>query len=179
MATPADQNSPATAAQEFMELLATLPPAPGLVFHGLPGAFDGEWPSQFEIRGIAAASRNPRVATENFTVSPLLAIVNRTGRDLGLLSAHPNDEEVVLVPGPHLVQVARIQFRGPDLEILVYEELVPETPDREGAELPDGFPLTLEALVEHVRSVVVAAFLAPEVPVSIPGKFISPVPYAL
>ena len=95
----------AEAALAFLRALSRLPPYTGVVFHGLPEAPDlasARW-----TRGVTAMSRDPRIATENFTAPTVAAIVSRSGRDITAFSAHPHEQEVVLPPEAALLEVAR------------------------------------------------------------------------
>ena len=75
-------------------------------------------------RGITATSRSVVVATENLTAPALYVVVGRTGRALEGLSRHPDEREVVFLPGTifTVVKSARID----DLPVTIVEQLNPE-----------------------------------------------------
>ncbi len=77
----------AEAALRFLRALERLPTYTGIVFHGLhtiPRLAPARW-----TRGVTATSKDPRIATENFSTPAVAAIVSRTGRDIAAFSAHP------------------------------------------------------------------------------------------
>jgi hypothetical protein len=115
-------------------------------------------------QGLVATSRDPRVATENFSAEGLYAVVGDSGRSLEGHSQHPDEREVVFLPGVafHVVKHARVG----DLPVVIVEELDPaafETPPE---------PASLDEVGASIGRAVLAARELPPVPVSSPGKFV-------
>ncbi|MDJ0350043.1 hypothetical protein QMK22_12040 [Cryobacterium sp. PH29-G1] len=162
----ADPQSPV---MKFLATLDKIPPRPGLVFHGLrvdPGA------GAVTLIGLVAASRNPRVATENFDTPILLAVLTRTGRDLAPLSGNPAEQETVLLPGTVLLGIERFTLASPAVEVCVVEEIsVGEAPTT-----PTGWPATRDELRSVVEAGIDAAFAEAAMPVASPGKFTADLP---
>jgi hypothetical protein len=147
----------------IISALSKLPATAALVFHGLPGA-DGV-AEITEVRTIVATSYDARVATENFSVAAIAAIVVKEGRYLGPLSRFPDEQELVVLPGSVLRRVSG--FELPDgTPVVVLEELSP-------APLPEGFPGSLEALVDAIAARIEQQRAAGAVDVTSPGKFAS------
>ncbi|TDE00903.1 hypothetical protein [Jiangella asiatica] len=146
--------------------LGKLPPSPALTYRGLgpdAGAPDGTLVTQ----ELTATSRDPRVATENFTSAGLFAIAGHQGRDLAVLSQNPGEAEIVHLPGTVLKPV-RTFVHDDGLEVHVLEEL---RPDHDPPAAPAGLPASLEELVTRVRDDVAAALRRAPVTVTTPGKF--------
>lgn len=64
--------------EQFMSILNMLPTVQDVVFRGHP-AVTGEVPGVV-TNGVVSTSRNPRMASDNFTTLLLLCIVSATGR---------------------------------------------------------------------------------------------------
>jgi hypothetical protein len=121
--------------------------------------------------GIVATSRNPRIATENFTTAHIACIVTLTGRDIGPLSAHPAEEETVLLPGIVLLPIMSVRHETLGMNVLVFEELNPDADatdvDREAAST--RLRNDIEALLEK-------AWNSAPIEITSPGKFSAPLP---
>ncbi len=150
------------AALSFLRALERLPTHTGIVFHGLP-SIPRLSPARW-TRGVTATSKDPRIATENFSTAAVAAIVSRTGRDIGQFSAHPAEQEIVLPPEAVLLEVARTSL--PDgRPVVIIEQLAEQ--DSSGS-----LPPTLEALVDHVHQRLDSGLEAPEAPITTRGKFV-------
>lgn len=124
------------------------------------------------IRTVVPTSRDPRVATENFTCKKLYAIAARPGRELGSFARYPEEAELVLLPGTALLPRHEIRLSDPDLTIQLLEELaVPQEGQMATAPLAE-LPATLEELAEHVTNIVTQAHTSGSVTITSPGKFV-------
>lgn len=147
----------------FLAAVEKLPAYTGLTFRGLGAGAPA--PTTGVLVGIAASSRDPRVATENLTSSGVLVLMSRTGRDLTALSRQPHEVEVVLLPGT-VWRVHRQATLG-DLPAYVLEEL--DLTSTGGQ--PESWPDTLDGVLEHARQVWSTLTGRGPVPVATPGKF--------
>lgn len=57
---------------------------------------------------LVSTSRDPRVATENFTTDAVYAVLSSTGRSIEPFSAARHEREVVLLPGTVLTLVEEL-----------------------------------------------------------------------
>ncbi|GAB3127775.1 hypothetical protein GCM10027056_27860 [Glaciibacter psychrotolerans] len=166
MSTP----QPTNPFERFLQTMEKFPPSPGLVFHGLPAGATAS--AAGTLRGIVATSRNPRVATENFTTPVVACIVTRTGRDIGPLSAHPAEEETVLLPGIVLLPVMSGRHDALGIDFVVWEELNLDAEavdaDRDAASA---------ALQLEITERLTAAWNAEPITIGSPGKFTAPLPF--
>lgn len=78
--------------------LEKLPPFVGVTWRGASGQLVASLP----LTGPLPTTRDPRVASGNFTSAALWAIVSAAGRDIGPISADPSAQEVALLPGSFL-----------------------------------------------------------------------------
>src|SRR5687767_9060442 len=78
--------------------LEKLPPFVGLTWRGASGQLVASVP----LTGPLPTSRDPRVASANFTAAALWVIVSAAGRDIAPISADPSAQEVALLPGSFL-----------------------------------------------------------------------------
>jgi len=154
----------AEAARRFLSALEKLPAHTGIVFHGLPyipPLAPARW-----TRGVTATSKDPRIATENFSSPAIAAIVSRTGREIAAFSAHPAEQEVVLPPEVVLLEVARINL--PDgRPVVIVEQLAEHDPTSD-------LPPTLNGLVTLVNDALRSAQALEPAPITTPGKFVEP-----
>lgn len=142
--------------------LEQLPPHEGVVFRGCEARSHERWPGRAHVsEALLSTSRDPRVATENFTTDAVYAIVSSTGRAIEQFSAARHEREVVLLPGTVLTLVTRVRVK--DLGVTVVEEFDPA-----GEEAPD---VDLAALQVEIGRAILEAELRDPVPASIPGKF--------
>ncbi len=144
-----------------LEELEKLPGFRGLTFRGVPLEAKLE-AGTLETTVPTVTSRDPRIATENFTHPRVLAIATRTGRAVGNA-----EHEIVLAAGSALMPVAEIRIKEAELVVRLVEEL-----DRTGG-TPDttGLPPTLEEFFSEVSMRVLQAYRRDEIPVASPGKF--------
>ncbi|WP_026877504.1 hypothetical protein [Jiangella gansuensis] len=150
----------------LLTALEKLPPAPGLTYRGLAAGAappDGTLVTQ----GLTATSRDPRVATENFTAAGVLAVAGHHGRDLGFFAQNPAEAEVVFLPGTVFRPVRAVTLDDGQPVVFV-EEL---RPDAAEPAPPAGLPASTDELVSRVRDEVDAAQRRPAVTVTNPGKF--------
>jgi hypothetical protein len=151
----------------FLAILDRLPVQPGITWHG--SGTDSRSTDVITTPGVLATSRDPRVATENFSVPFALALVSTSGRLIAPLSAHPEEQEVVVLPGTTFVRVAAFEFDDPRLGVTVYSEI---NPDQEpGA--TSALPQDAESLERELRVQLVLAGLAEPLQIASPGKFLS------
>lgn len=164
-----EAGSPTPIEETLEHLLAALDKLPryrGISFRGVGSAaglgFQG---GGFVVTtGLVATSRDPRVATENFTAAGLYAVVGRSGRSIEAHSQHPDEREVVFAPGATftVVKHARVE----DLPVVIVEELDPHAfdapPEKTG----------LDEVGATIGRAVLAARALPELPVTSPGKFV-------
>ena len=86
----------------FVDAASRLP-----VYTGLAWRSAGfELTTPFTSEAPMPTTRDLRVATENFRVADVHLFLSTAGRDLAPLSAHPAEQEVVLLPGARLVPVS-------------------------------------------------------------------------
>lgn len=158
--------------EQFMEIVRALPPVQDVVFRGHP-ALTGPV-SPFLADGIISTSRDPRVASENFTTPVLLCIVSATGRVLGPLSRQSSDEEVVILPGRLLVPIGQFEVDSTLVVVLDEVEASPSgswvEPSRVG-NIPSG----ADEILAYARSRVEQSIAGAAATVASPGKFVSPV----
>lgn len=154
-----------TQTPDFEKLLFTLeqlPPHLGLVFRGCGARSHERWPGRaYVTERLVSTSRDPRVATENFTTDAVYAVLSRTGRSIEPFSAARHEREVVLLPGTVLTLVTRVRVK--DLGVTIVEELDPAA---------EGEPeVDLAALQVEIGRAVPEAELREPVPDPIAGKF--------
>jgi hypothetical protein len=150
----------------LLAALDKLPPFHGLSYRGYQGR-QGSTPQRMSPSGVLVpTSRDPRVATDNFTTDGVYAVIGRRGRDLSSLVHAPQEQEIVFRPGSMFLPIER--FEVADLEVAVIEELDPDHgPERDPA-------FTLEELKHQMRSAVRESRARPEVRDVTPGKFVGP-----
>ncbi|MCJ1713884.1 hypothetical protein [Curtobacterium sp. VKM Ac-2922] len=110
--------------QVLLQALSKLPATEGIVFHGggLPGQF--RLAGEFTLRGLTATSSDPDVATEGDSVDGLVAFRSRTGRSIAPFSAHPDEHEVVFLPGSRFRLVGDVWVERRGMLVTVLDELV-------------------------------------------------------
>nr|WP_300047848.1 hypothetical protein [uncultured Nocardioides sp.] len=147
--------------EAFFATLEQLPPHEGVVFRGCEARSHERWAGRAHVtETLLSTSRDPRVATENFTTEAVYAILSRAGRGIEQFSAARHEREVVFLPGTILTLVTRVRVK--DLGVTIVEEFVP------GAE---PAPVDFAALQEEVGRAILEAELREPVPQPIPGKF--------
>lgn len=149
--------------EAFLATLEQLPPHEGIVFRGCEARSHERWEGRAHVTdSLLSTSRDPRVATENFSTEAVYAILSRAGRGIEQFSAARHEHEVVFLPGTILTLVTRVRFK--DLGVTIVEEFVP-APDA------DPQPVDLAAVEEEIGRSLLQAELREPVPASIPGKF--------
>jgi hypothetical protein len=147
--------------EAFFATLEQLPPHEGVVFRGCEARSHERWEGRAHVtESLLSTSRDPRVATENFTSEAVYAILSRAGRGIEQFSAARHEHEVVFLPGTILTLVTRVRVK--DLGVTIVEEFVP------GAEPP---PVDVAALQEEIGRAILEAELREPVPQPIAGKF--------
>lgn len=127
--------------EAFLATVEKLPTHLGLVFRGCGARSHERWPGRALVtEGLVSTSRDPRVATENFTTEAVYAILSRNGRQIEHFSAARHEQEVLLLPGTVLTLVTRV--RVGDLGVTVVEEFDPHHGD-EGTQV-DAHELQVE-----------------------------------
>ncbi|MCL2090814.1 MAG: hypothetical protein FWH11_06270 [Micrococcales bacterium] len=154
----------------LLAALATLPPTGGIVLRGLDDTPASVAPLGV-LTEVVAASREVLVATENLSARTLLVLLVRTGRDLSVLSAHPEAAEVALRPGTAWRRLPDPVVHGAPLPVVVLEELDPA-----GYTQPTGWPASLAAVTEQVGVLLRGAQAAAPLPLTRPGRFVGPWP---
>lgn len=149
--------------ETLLSTLEQLPPHDGVVFRGCEARSHERWPGRaYVTEALLPTSRDPRVATENFTTDAVYAILSRTGRGIEQFSAARHEHEVVLLPGTVLTLVTRVRFK--DLGVTIVEEFDPHA---EGERPVVDFA----ALQEEIGLAIAEAELREPVPPSTSGKF--------
>ncbi|PKH37848.1 hypothetical protein SAMN05192575_101909 [Nocardioides alpinus] len=150
--------------ETLLSTLEQLPPHEGVVFRGCEERSHERWPGRAHVtEALVSASRDPRVATDNFSTEAVYAILSRKGRGIEQFSAARHEHEVVFLPGTVLTLVTRVRFK--DLGVTVVEEF---DPDAEGEREAVDFA----ALQEEIGRALAEAELRDPVPPSHPGKFV-------
>jgi hypothetical protein len=114
------------------------------------------------VSAVMPTSADPRFASENFTAERLTAIVTITGRFIGPLSRHPDEQEIAVLPGTLLLAVGSVPVPGLANEVV----LLAETGTAPG--LPND---SAELRVTVIRQVTYA-LAQPAVTIHSPGRFI-------
>ncbi|MFI2753886.1 hypothetical protein ACGIF2_10670 [Cellulomonas sp. P22] len=153
----------------FLDAIDKLPAFNGIAFRGL-AAGEVEPPPLGVVTGVLAASRDARVASENFTAGRLLALLNRTGRDVSVFAERPADAEIVVRPGSVWHRLTEFEVPGIAVPVLVLEELdvAGTTPT------PTEWGDTLAELTARVARTVQQSLAAAPIEVGQPGKFVGP-----
>jgi hypothetical protein len=155
-----------TQAPDLAAMLATLeqlPPHEGIVFRGCEARSHERWAGRAQVtEQLLSTSRDPRVATENFSTEAVYAILSRAGRSIEQFSAARHEREVVFLPGTIFTLVTRVRVK--DLGVTIVEEFVPDA---------EAEPPVVDFAVaqEEIGRAILEAELRDPVPPSIPGKF--------
>lgn len=149
--------------ETLLATLESLPPHEGVVFRGCEARSHERWPGRAYVTDrLLSTSRDPRVATENFTTDAVYAILSRTGRAIEQFSAVREEREVLFLPGTVFTLVTRVRFK--DLGVTIVEEFDPHA---EGT--PE--PVDLDVVQEQIGRALLEAELREPVPTQIEGKF--------
>ena len=149
--------------ETLLATLEQLAPYEGVVFRGCGARSHERWPGRaYVTEALLSTSRDPRIATENFTTEAVYAVISRTGRPIEQFSAARHEREVIFLPGTIFTLVTRVRVK--DLGVTIVEEFVPEA---EGEKAPIDFA----AVQEEIGRAVLEAELREPVPPSIAGKF--------
>jgi hypothetical protein len=111
---------------------------------------------------VMPTSADPRFASENFTVERLSAIVTVTGRFIGPLSRHPDEQEIAVLPGTLLLAVGSVPVPGLVNEVVLLAE----------TGTAPALPSDSADLRRTVIRQVTHALAQPAVTIHSPGRFI-------
>lgn len=154
-----------TQARDLEVLLSTLEQLPhhgGVVFRGCEARSHERWPGRaYVTTSLLSSSRDPRVATQNFTTDAVYAILSRTGRAIEHFSAARHEHEVVFLPGTVFTLVTRVRFTN--LGVTIVEEFDPAEAERS--------EIDFAALQGEIGRVIAGAEMSEPVPASVEGKF--------
>ncbi|MCC2307979.1 hypothetical protein [Cellulomonas chengniuliangii] len=156
---------------QFLDAIDKLPAFNGIAFRGL-AAGEVEPPPLGVVTGVLAASRDARVASENFTAGRLLVLLNRTGRDVSMFAERPADAEIVVRPGSVWHRLTEFETPGIAAPLLVLEEL--DVADVTAS--PTEWGDTLAELTARVTRAVQQSLAAAPNEIGSPGKFVGPWP---
>ncbi len=147
--------------ERFLAAVEKLPPYEGVTFRGAAATVQGTTVAA----GVMASSRDPRVASENFTAPVLLALHHRTGRDITALSQHADEAEVVVLPGTAWRPITTVEVEGTLVQALEELDL-----GRTGR-APDGWGTSVDDVAQRITRAVAVARDRTPVDVHTPGKF--------
>jgi hypothetical protein len=156
--------------ETLLATLEQLAPYGGLVFRGCEARSHERWPGRAHVsERLISGSRDPRVATQNFTTEAVYAILSRTGRSIEQFSAAREEREVVFLPGTVFTLVTRVRVK--DLGVTIVEEFDPaaQASGEAGAE-PEA--VDFAALQQEIGRAVLEAALREPVPAPTEGKFV-------
>ncbi len=138
----------------LLEALQKLPPYVGITWRGAPGALSGSIP----LPAPLPTSRDPRVASSNFTAGALWAIVSVAGRDVAPLSADPAAREIAILPGSTLTPASALHpVDGVPVQVVL--------------EVRDGMPVGDVPADGTLADLLVAARAEGDVEIRQPGRF--------
>jgi hypothetical protein len=151
----------------LLDALDKLPPYGGITFRGIPIGASAP-PHVSVATGLIPTTTQVQLASENFTAAWILALLNRTARDISILSAASEEHEVVIRPGTAWSRLFQINVQGCRIPVLVLEEL--QLSD-DGAQPLWGD--TSGALAQTITQQVQQALALPPSPIRMPGRFCS------
>lgn len=142
--------------------LQAVPPWSGISFRGMSehASFGTEVRSAVSA-GLIATSRDPRVATENFTSNGLFAIVGTQGRGIESVSQFPHEKEVVFLPSTVFAFVATATYEEMPIVIARQVDL--------GSDKEQTAP---DDLGRRVGAAIRAAKEGAAVPITSPDKYV-------
>jgi hypothetical protein len=133
--------------ETLLSTLEQLPPHEGIVYRGCEARSHERWPGRaYVTEELLSTSRDPRVATDNFTTEAVYAVLSRKGRAIEQFSAARHEREVVFLPGTIFTLVTRVRFK--DLGVTIVEEF---DPDAEGEPQPIDFAVVQEQIALALR----------------------------
>ncbi|GAB3404317.1 hypothetical protein GCM10027515_16140 [Schumannella luteola] len=151
--------------EQLLPIIQKLPQFSGIVWRGAPEGLGGPIVAAQPFSG----SLDARVASENFTAPVLLAIVSLTAREIGVLSANPAEQEIVMLPGTGLAPLTGVGQQGG-----VTMQLVGQLAIGEAERVPQPFPERAD-LAAAVGQALTAGLEAPTFTVANPGRFSGPI----
>jgi hypothetical protein len=148
----------------LLRALQKMPVHEGISFRGgtVEDTFGGQ-AGTVVTSGLTATSRNARIATENFTTPAVYAVLGNQGRALEGVSQHPEEEEVVFLPGTLFQPVKQVRHGA--LLVTVVEQLdLERTPEDPKADL--------DTVLASIASTVRDDLALGQIEISSPGKFV-------
>jgi hypothetical protein len=143
------------ASNQIVEAAKQLPAYAGIAWRS--AGFELNAP--FDSPDLISLSRDLRVATENFRAGGVHMFITSNSRDLSALSAHPAEQEVVLLPGARLIPASSMRV----IENIRIQSII---------ELPDeSTPLLPIPSDDEIAGWVRAARASPEARVLQRGRF--------
>jgi hypothetical protein len=115
------------ASNQIVEAAKQLPAYAGIAWRS--AGFELNAP--FDSPDLISLSRDLRVATENFRAGGVHMFITSNSRDLSALSAHPAEQEVVLLPGARLIPASSMRV----IENIRIQSII-ELPDESTPLLP-------------------------------------------
>lgn len=143
------------------EAISQLPATPTITYRGMSGPPPR---AAFTLTTILPTSADPRIATENFTSERVAAIVTLTGRSIAALSRHPDELEIVILPGTLLLPVGAIDLPELAEPVVVLAE----------TGWAPGLPEDRADLERRIVDEVTRALARPPTRISSPGRFTPP-----
>ncbi|WP_045258061.1 hypothetical protein [Microbacterium hydrocarbonoxydans] len=139
----------------FMAAMMQLPTFEGIAWR----AASFELNAPFDSVEPIPLSRDLRVATENLRAVGVHMFITSNSRDISALSAHPTDQEVVLLPGARLIPASSMRV----VEGIRVQSII-ELPASDHPLMPIPSDHEIEAAVKAARA-------RSEVPVYQKGRF--------
>ncbi len=134
----------------FLQGLDELPPWAGITWRGFTVQSGlGFTEPTIVTQGITATSRDPRVATADFTTPGVYAILSLSGRDTSPFSPAPQEQEVTFALGTLLQSQGQIQGQYPIM--VVYGLLVGDGSVRGPQVEPTQLASELKAILDAAR----------------------------
>jgi hypothetical protein len=146
--------------------LAKLPPTVALTFRGMPAGVE-PMSAMTMTSKLVRTSRDPRVATDNFAHTMLFAIIARKARDVSNSAEHPEEAELVLLPGTVLNPIGQIRVTSMGSTAQILEEVDPSV----GKFASAGMPESVDELIDMVVTQVSKARRMDPVELTSPGRY--------
>jgi hypothetical protein len=139
----------------FVAAISRLPAYVGMTWRAAGFELTGPFTSDVPL----PTTRDLRVATENFRVGGAHLFLTTAGRDIAPLSAHPSDQEVVLLPGARLVPASAFHdVEGLRIQVIL-EQPAP------------GVAIPAAPTDDEIGELVRAARTADDAAIHQPGRF--------
>lgn len=139
---------------DIVDVFEKLPPFTGLTWRGAPGGLIASLP----LTGPLPTTRDPRLASANFTTACVWAIVSVAGRDIAPLSQDRAAQEIVVLPGGVLTPASSVHdVSGVALQVVL--------------EVRDGFAVGAVPGDDELAALLDAARAAGPAEIRQPGRF--------